>query len=147
MKTLLIVNHSQENCGVQSYGKRVAQIFKGSHKWNVIYVENAEGVYLIRLVEKAGKDAAQRYADSMHVYDALRHLADAIAECATANHISGGMLTGKSSNGMEWNISYWQFGRRNPKNGHIDKRFLKKSDGIRHEWTKKELKFRKRMGL
>lgn len=51
MKTLLIVNHSQENCGVQSYGKRVAQIFKGSKKWNVMYVENAEGVYLIRLVE------------------------------------------------------------------------------------------------
>jgi len=39
VNTLLFVNDGQPACGVHSYGKRVAQIFKGSRKWNVVYVE------------------------------------------------------------------------------------------------------------
>lgn len=39
MNTILFVNHRQQNCGVRSYGFRVAQIFKASKKWNVVYVE------------------------------------------------------------------------------------------------------------
>jgi hypothetical protein len=50
MNTVLFVNHSQENCGVHSYGKRVAQIFKGSRKWNVVYAEPGSPSVLAMLV-------------------------------------------------------------------------------------------------
>lgn len=36
---ILFINHSEKACGVQQYGKRVAQIFKASKKYNVIYAE------------------------------------------------------------------------------------------------------------
>lgn len=39
MKNILFINHSQKSCGVQQYGKRVANIFKGSIKYNVVYAE------------------------------------------------------------------------------------------------------------
>lgn len=50
MCNILIVNHSQENCGVYQYGKRAAQIFKASRKYNVIYSEPDSETRLLSLI-------------------------------------------------------------------------------------------------
>jgi hypothetical protein len=51
MNAVLIVNHSEKNCGVQSYGSRVAQIFKASKKYNVVYCEPGSASNLLNIID------------------------------------------------------------------------------------------------
>lgn len=39
MNSILILNHAVENCGVYQYGKRFANIVKGSSQYNIEYIE------------------------------------------------------------------------------------------------------------
>jgi hypothetical protein len=75
------------------------------------------------LIEQSGKAAAKRYRDTSRVGDAMYLMAQAFCECALASGRLGGEMYVTTSDGMEWNVSYNHFGRRNPKTGKIDMRF------------------------
>lgn len=52
MKTVLIVNHSIKECGVQKYGKRFYEICSESNTYNFIYIEPDNEKTLISAINK-----------------------------------------------------------------------------------------------
>lgn len=51
-------------------------------------------------------NAAERYHDMSLVDSARQFAANALCECATANHITGGIMEATTSDGQKWSIRY-----------------------------------------
>lgn len=52
MKTVLIINHNIENCGVYQYGKRFASIAKKSINTNFVYLECTDNQQLMNSIQE-----------------------------------------------------------------------------------------------